>query len=215
MTTPPAHGTRLERILGVPLADDAMRQWPPKRRGDQRQATHRRGWNPTSRVFDLRSADAMPAVTPSWSSGARTTATVASTATSPSRTRETGTRSGSRTTGANHSKRPPGGSRWLTRSSTCRRGVWPAVEAFKATPNRAERASARVVGSRSPLRGCERLASRAQTTGMDGKPAPHVTPFSPQVAHCDTPRAMLEAVASRRMRKRRVWSSALSELIPG
>ena len=28
MTTPPAHGTRLERILGVPLADDAMRQWP-------------------------------------------------------------------------------------------------------------------------------------------------------------------------------------------
>ena len=28
MTTPPAHDTRLERILGVPLADDAMRQWP-------------------------------------------------------------------------------------------------------------------------------------------------------------------------------------------
>jgi hypothetical protein len=28
MTTPPAHDTRLERILGVPLAGDAMRQWP-------------------------------------------------------------------------------------------------------------------------------------------------------------------------------------------
>lgn len=28
MTTPPAHDTRLERILGVPLADDATRQWP-------------------------------------------------------------------------------------------------------------------------------------------------------------------------------------------
>ena len=28
MTTPPAHDTRLERILGVVLADDAMRQWP-------------------------------------------------------------------------------------------------------------------------------------------------------------------------------------------
>jgi hypothetical protein len=28
MTTPAAHYTRLERILGVPLADDAMRQWP-------------------------------------------------------------------------------------------------------------------------------------------------------------------------------------------
>jgi hypothetical protein len=28
MTTPPAHDTRLERILGVPLSDDAMRQWP-------------------------------------------------------------------------------------------------------------------------------------------------------------------------------------------
>ena len=27
MTTPPAHDTRLERILGVPLAGDAMRQW--------------------------------------------------------------------------------------------------------------------------------------------------------------------------------------------
>ena len=28
MTTPPAHDTRLERILGVPLSDDALRQWP-------------------------------------------------------------------------------------------------------------------------------------------------------------------------------------------
>lgn len=28
MTTQPAHDTRLERILGVPLADDAKRQWP-------------------------------------------------------------------------------------------------------------------------------------------------------------------------------------------
>lgn len=28
MTDPPAHETRLERILGVPLADDAKRQWP-------------------------------------------------------------------------------------------------------------------------------------------------------------------------------------------
>jgi hypothetical protein len=28
MTIPPAHYTRLERILGVPLSDDAMRQWP-------------------------------------------------------------------------------------------------------------------------------------------------------------------------------------------
>lgn len=28
MTTQPAHDTRLERILGVPLADDAKRRWP-------------------------------------------------------------------------------------------------------------------------------------------------------------------------------------------
>jgi hypothetical protein len=28
MATPPAHETRLERILGVPLAEDAVRQWP-------------------------------------------------------------------------------------------------------------------------------------------------------------------------------------------
>jgi hypothetical protein len=28
MTDPPAHETRLERILGVPLAEDAKRQWP-------------------------------------------------------------------------------------------------------------------------------------------------------------------------------------------
>jgi hypothetical protein len=28
MSTQPVHETRLERILGVPLADDAMRQWP-------------------------------------------------------------------------------------------------------------------------------------------------------------------------------------------
>jgi hypothetical protein len=28
MTVPPAHETRLERILGVPLAEDAQRQWP-------------------------------------------------------------------------------------------------------------------------------------------------------------------------------------------
>ena len=28
MTREPAHETRLERILGVPLAEDAVRQWP-------------------------------------------------------------------------------------------------------------------------------------------------------------------------------------------
>jgi hypothetical protein len=28
MTAQPAHDTRLERVLGVPLSDDAMRQWP-------------------------------------------------------------------------------------------------------------------------------------------------------------------------------------------
>jgi hypothetical protein len=28
VTAPPAHETRLERILGVPLAEDAKRQWP-------------------------------------------------------------------------------------------------------------------------------------------------------------------------------------------
>lgn len=28
MTAPPTHDTRLERILGVPLADHARRQWP-------------------------------------------------------------------------------------------------------------------------------------------------------------------------------------------
>jgi hypothetical protein len=28
VTTPPAHDTRLERILGVPLSEDAARQWP-------------------------------------------------------------------------------------------------------------------------------------------------------------------------------------------
>ena len=28
MSTEPTHGTRLERVLGVPLAEDAVRQWP-------------------------------------------------------------------------------------------------------------------------------------------------------------------------------------------
>jgi hypothetical protein len=72
MTTPPAHDTRLERILGAPLAHDAMRQWPQS--GEVINGRASTKWSPTSRVSDSRSADAMHAATPSWSSGAPTTA---------------------------------------------------------------------------------------------------------------------------------------------
>src|SRR5919204_954323 len=46
----PAHATRLERILGVGLTEDAMRQWPQSGELLQRRDPHRRGGVPFRRA---------------------------------------------------------------------------------------------------------------------------------------------------------------------
>jgi hypothetical protein len=92
MTNQAAHQTRLERILGVPLAEDAVRQWPQS--GERIDGRARIGEVEAHFVgCGSGSADAMTLATPSWWSGAPTMATVGSTATSRSPSSATSRRS--------------------------------------------------------------------------------------------------------------------------
>ena len=114
MTTPLANDTRLERILGVPLADDAMRQWPQSgevingREGIGEVESHFEGL----RLAVGRRHACGDTLVVEWSTDygdgrVYRNVTVAD------------LRDGHaiRVTdhGASHSKRPPGGSRWPTR----------------------------------------------------------------------------------------------------
>ena len=93
MTTPPAHDTRLERILGVPLSDDALRQWPQS--GEVVSGRERIGEVESHfegiRLAVRRRHACGDTLVVEWSTDL---ATVVCTATSPSRTCETGRRSG-------------------------------------------------------------------------------------------------------------------------
>lgn len=70
--------TRLERVLGVPLAENAVRQWP---QGGEvvRDADASRRWSRTLSCFGWPSVGGTIWATPSWSSGAPTTVTGGST----------------------------------------------------------------------------------------------------------------------------------------
>jgi len=88
-----ASRTRLERILGVRLAEDAVRQWPQS--GELLEGGPTSGrWSPTSWGFGSGWGDGTPSATPSSSNGAPTTGTDGCTGTSRSPSCLTARRSG-------------------------------------------------------------------------------------------------------------------------
>jgi hypothetical protein len=86
--TDAAHETRLARVLGVPLAEDAVRQWPQSVKR-YAAASESLRWSPTSSDCGSEWAGDTSAATPWWSSGARITAMGGRIATSPSPSFET------------------------------------------------------------------------------------------------------------------------------
>ena len=129
MTDRPAHETRLERILGVPLAEDAKRQWPQSGEvingsADRRGGVHfeglRLGVGRRHRLGDNLGGR--------WSTDYGDGRVYRNVSVAELRD---GRRSASPTTGASRSSRPPGGRSSRTSLEMPADGAWPPAEGLQ------------------------------------------------------------------------------------